>query len=228
MEAWATRPVMRNLAPAIATRKIATTAIDGMPLQPIPSDAKPQLVIIATGVHKNGVLNGLTSLIVERGASVMGAKRNSVAGAFSAMISVYIPPRRSIGTGISPDAFKSYLESSAGIDPRLKGFNVSVVPLADGTAVAAPSAPAHHRKLRVEAPQMPGLLNSLTRVMLEDNCAVDALSADVITAGGAPVFFATGDIGVPSQVDPGSVFEKLAAWAVDNKAKVNFEEAAAA
>ena len=72
--------------------------------------------------------------------------------------------------------------------------------------------------------EMPGLLNSVTSVLLEDDCNVDSLDADVVTLGMArPVFFVKGSVGVRADVDPGLVFEKLAAWAVEHKAKLAFD-----
>jgi len=189
--------------------------------EPIPADAKPQVVLIASGKHKQGVLNDLTSIVVERGASITGAKRNQVAGVFTAMLSVYIPPCSSI----SPDEFKSYFEAQAGVDSRLQGFNISVLPLdkttETGSAAPPPDAKLQAYKLRVEGPQMPGMLNSLTTVLLEDNCIVRALDADVITSGGRPMFLAKGDIDVPPAVAADEVLEKLSAWAVDYHAMVS-------
>lgn len=199
--------------------------MNATPLSPVPADAKPQLVLVATGVHKNGVLKGLTEMLMERGASVMGAQRCAVAGVFTAMLSVYVPPRRATGTGISPDAFKNYIENLSGIDPRLKGFNVSVMPLKDdGVADIRELEPPVKRRLRVEAPQMPGLLNSLSLVFFEYNCAIDSLFADVKLRDKKPLFYARGEIEVPAHVDVDAVFEKLAVWAVAKAAKVTFEE----
>ena len=60
---------------------------------------------------------------------------------------------------------------------------------------------------------------------------VDSLYADVRSSSAfrgavSLVFTARGNIEVPAHVDPASVYEKLAVWAVEKGAKMTFEEVA--
>ena len=209
-----------TLSPVHQTRAVALGAVDSQPpAVKLPLDAKPQLVVTATGKHRNGVLNALSSVILERGGSITAAKRTQVEDIFSAMLAVWLPPRRPSGTGIEPDTFKILLENSVGVDPRLQNFNLQVSKLDYTTAAVEPS---RHR-LRLEAPQKPGIVNSLTEVFLSFDCVITSFEADVINVGNAVAFLAKGVIDVPQGAEEEVLTSTLREWAEANSAKLTFD-----
>ena len=116
----------------------------------------------ASAADRRGVISCLTSFVADRGVSVASAKRNQVEDVFSLMIAVWIPPRRPNGLGISPDAFAPYLLKLAATDPRTQGLDIQVLKVSPVAADATTGGET--RRLRVEAPQKPGLMTTISKV----------------------------------------------------------------
>lgn len=151
----------------------------------MPLGALPQLCVMVSGKHRPAVMTDLTSMVVERGGSVTASKKIMSCGQFMGMISVWLPPRRITGMGISPDHFKAIMieGGNSGEEPRLQGYHTRVVDLTEEEAAnehAGLPALKSERRLRVEGPQKPGMLNSLTQVIVDFDCVILDLNSTTI------------------------------------------------
>ena len=179
----------------------------------MPVHAEPQLCVTATGKHKQGVLEGLTAAIAEHGGSIASAKRVETGGVFSAILEVWMPPN---AAELTADDLSAKLDSS--------GIVIGVMDLEEKSPILQEATEPWH--LTIEGPQKPGLMNGLTKILLDGESVVKRMEADTASSDTGVSFAATGLI----LCRPGSgpkIKEKLRTWtyAYENVTKFDFVRA---
>jgi glycine cleavage system regulatory protein len=234
--ARAVKPALALATPSFARAAIPASLhsrrLSSQPKVPMPPGARAQFCVSVTGRHRANGLNDITSLLAERGASIVTAKRIKVAEHFAAMIAVWIPPARGIRTA---RALETEMVKGRAQEPRLKGFNVNVVDIskvdsATDSQNLQSALGLTTKRLKVLGPQQPGMLNSLTSVLLDHDCAISNFEADTSASVGDQVMFRlAADVLCPDvveQIPPTAspLDNELQAWASEYDAFVEFDE----
>lgn len=192
----------------------------------MPIDARPQLAVVASGKHKQGVLEALTSAIADYGGSIASAERVETGGVFSAILEVWVPPGK--GGPVNPAKLHEKLVWKV---PVARGDDETTVMVHNVEHKSEILVEAREEwMLRIEGWQEPGTLNGLSRVLLDGESVVKRLAARTAPAGRGSgeglIFSAEGLV----LVRPGtgkSIKAKLNEWISDNDnlTALHFEQA---